>query len=200
MSTWRGSIVAVAMVAATTMAAPAAAQFSDAYKFIKAVKDKDLNGANKLLTGGNSTIVNVRDSATGDTALGMVVRRRDMDWIRFLYFKGADVNLTGTDGSTPLLLAATQGYTEAVEMLLEMKARPDIKNRQGETALIKAVQARDLASVKALLEAGANPDQTDNTGVSARTYAVADARGGPVARLLKDLPAGRTAPVQGPSL
>jgi hypothetical protein len=51
-----------------------------------------------------------------------------------------------------------------------------------------------------LLDAGANPDRTDNTGASPRTVALADTRGGPVVKLLRDAPARKSAPMQGPTL
>ena len=201
MSTWRTRIaVPLAMVAVLGTTVPAAAQFSDSYKFIKAVKDKDGGAATKILDTPGSTFVNVRDGGDGDTALLIVVKRRDLSWVGFMLQRGANPNLADRDGSTPLLLAATTGFSEAVKTLLLVKAQVDVANRLGETALIKAVQARDEASVKLLLDAGASPDRTDNTGGSARTYAAADTRGGPVARMLKAAPAPRSSQMQGPSL
>ena len=199
MSTWR-TLAALAVPAAIFAAAPAAAQFSDAYNFIKAVKDKDAAAAQKLLSVPGSTLVNVRDGASGDMALHIATRRRDLGWIGFLLQHDADPAVRDREGSTALLLAATTGFSDAVRILLAVKAPVDAPNRLGETPLIKAVQARDAASVRMLLDGGANPDLTDSTGRSARSIAALDTRGGPVARLLKDAPARANRPMQGPSL
>lgn len=57
-------MLATAMVAAT----PAAAQFSDSYNFIKAVKDRDVNKAIELADQPGTTVVNTRDADTGKPA------------------------------------------------------------------------------------------------------------------------------------
>ncbi len=198
MSTWRAVFpVAVIALAAAT---PAAAQFSEAYKFIKAVKDKDAGAATKLLDAPGTTIVNARDGQSGDTALHIVTRQRDLGWIGFLLQHGANPDLRDRDGATPLLLAATTANPEAVRILLLVRSQVDAANRLGETPLMKAVQARDPTSARLLLDAGANPDFADNTGSTPRKAALADARGGPTARLLKDAPARASKPAQGPVL
>lgn len=197
MSTWRYLLAPVAVVVAAT---PAAAQFSPAYNFIKAVKDKDGVKAQKALEDGGSTIINVRDAESGGMALHIATRRRDLGWIGFLLQRDANADVRDNEGATPLVLAATTGFSEAVRVYLLVKAQVDLPNSLGETALMKAVQARDVQSVQMLLAAGANPDRTDNTGASPRSYALADTRGGPVTKLLRDAPARKAAPVQGPSL
>lgn len=180
--------------------APAAAQFSESYNFLKAVKDKDAAKAKSILDQPGTTVVNTRDNDTGEMALHIVTKRRDLGWIGFLLQNDADPNVRDKAGNTPLILAAQQGFTEGVRVLLLLKPRVDLANRAGETALIMAVRARDAASAKLLLDAGANPDLTDNAqGFSARQYAAQDARGGGVARLLKDAPVrANAAVVQGP--
>ena len=200
MSNWRTGWAVPLAAVAVLAAAPAAAQFSEGYKFIKAVKDKDGAAATKLLDTAGSTVVNARDGESGDTALHIVTRQRNLEWIGFLLQHGANVDLRDRDGATPLLLAATTGNAEAVRIFLLVHAQVDAANRLGETPLMKAVQARDPVSARALLEAGADPDHTDNTGNSPRKAALADTRGGPVPRLLKDAAARKSAPQQGPVL
>ena len=199
MSNWARGLAAVAVVAAS-VTAPAAAQFSDAYKFIKAVKDKDGAAATKLLSANGTTIVNARDGDSGETALHIVTRGRDAGWMGFLLQHGANSNLRDRDGATPLVLAATTGFSEGVRILLLVKSPVDAANRLGETALLKAVQARDTVAARLLIDAGANADYTDNAGNTPRKVALADTRGGPVARLLKDAPARAAKPAQGPVL
>lgn len=195
------SIIRAVALALLLAATPAAAQFSEAYNFIKAVKDKDAAKAKQILDSPGTTVINSRDGDSGDMAIHLVTRRRDLGWLGFVLQNGADANVRDKAGNTPLLLAATAGFAEGVRVLLTVRARVDLANRAGETPLIKAVQARDADIAKQLLDAGANPDLTDNAaGYSARQYAAQDPRGGPLVRLLKDAPARKAAAVQGPSL
>ncbi|MEH6714871.1 MAG: ankyrin repeat domain-containing protein [Parasphingorhabdus flavimaris] len=160
-----------------SLSAPASAQFSDSYNFLKAVKDRDGEEATKYLSQPGSVIVNTRDISTGETALHIVVERRDNIWLGFLLQKGANPNLADKEGMTPLLLATQLRFVDGVRTLLAKKARVNDTNKQGETALIRAVQLRDAELVRLLLANGADPDRTDTlAGKSARDYARQDRR------------------------
>lgn len=193
-------VAAMMLVAAALAASPAAAQFSDSYNFIKAVKDRDVNKAIELADKPGTTVVNVRDSDTGDAPVHIVTRRGDLGWLGLLYQKGANLNVKDRDGNTPLILAAISRWSEGAVTLIRLKAQVNVQNRLGETAVLKAVQARDLTLVKALIEAGANPDIGDNSGISARIAADTDPRAASIAKLLKDVPVKATGKMQGPSL
>ena len=195
------AIVTAALLASSVVGAPAAAQFSDSYVLIKAVRDKDVAKAREILDKPGQRVVNTRDAATGETPLIIASKRTDLPWMGYLLQVGADPNLRDNDGNSALLYTAIAGSTEAVRQLLMFKARPDTNNGLGETALIKAVQARNVEVVKLLLDAGANPDIIDHAaGYSARQYAEQDPRGAQVAKLLKETPAKAQAQMQGPSL
>ncbi len=160
---------------------PAAAQFSESYNFLKAVKERDGAEATKFLNRPGSVIVNTRDVSTGETALHIVVARRDATWLGFLLQKGANPNLRDKKGITPLMLATQLRFVDGVKTLLAKKAKIDETNNQGETALIRAVQLRDTELTRILLSEGANPDLTDTlAGLSARDYAARDRRAGSV--------------------
>jgi uncharacterized protein len=195
---WQRLLV-LAMVAMVT-GSPAAAQFSDSYNFIKAVKDRDVNKAIELADQPGTTVVNTRDADTGEAGIHIVTRRGDLGWLGLMYQKGANLNLKDRDGNTPLILAAISRWNDGVTTLIRLKAQVNAQNRLGETAVLKAVQARDLNLVKALIEAGANPDLGDNSGISARAAAASDPRAASIAKLLKDVPVKATGRVQGPSL
>ena len=193
----RPRITAVIVAVALALAAPAAAQFSDSYELIKAVRDKDAAKARDILDKPGSTTVNTRDPATGEAPIHIVTKQRDIGWLGFLLQANADVNARDRDGNTPLLLAAIGRWTEGTELLIAIRADVDRRNNAGETALIKAVEANDPAGARLLLDAGANPDLTDNVaGRSARDYAAE--RPGALAKLLADAPKRAKAPVQGP--
>jgi ankyrin repeat protein len=173
---------------AVALPAPAAGQFGPGYtnvEFLSAVKNRDGGKAQDLLGDSpNTSLVNARDDE-GNTALLITIARRDPEWTGFLLNKGADPNLGGKGGETPLIAASRIGFDEAVEWLLSMGAKVDGTNRMGETALIAAVQQRQTPIVKLLLAAGADPDKTDTAaGYSARDYAKRDSRARDILQLI----------------
>ena len=178
-----GLIVPVAV----GVVAPAAyAQFSDSYNFLKAVKDRKGEEVEKFLSEPGSVIINTRDGSTGETALHIVIQRRDSTWLGYLLQKGANPNLADKKGTTPLMLATQLGYVDGIDWLVRKKAVVDQTNRSGETALILAVQLRNVEAVRALLKAGANPDKTDSrAGYSARDYAKQDGRASAIAAIIE---------------
>lgn len=193
-------IAAVLALAVAAVAAPASAQFSDSYNFLKAVRDKEVLKAKQFLDKPGSVLVNTRDKDSGETALHIVVKRRDVPWIAFLLQQGADPNVRDSQGNTALNLAAGQGFADGVRVMLLGRANPDLPNGRGETPLIRAVQLRDPASARMLLDAGADPDRTDSAaGLSARDYAAQDRRGGPLSKLLAEAPRKTARAVAGPT-
>lgn len=188
------------VVLALGLAAPAMAQFSDSYNFLKAVRDKDGGKAKEIIDKPGNTVINSRDSDTGETGLHIATKRSDSQWLGFLLQEGANANARDREGNTALMLATQVRWADGVRILTAIKAQVDLQNRLGETALQKAVQNRDSFAAKLLIDAGANPDLTDNSGTSARTLAASDPRASAVARLLKDVPVRAVRQVQGPSL
>ncbi len=164
-------------VAAISFSAPASAQFSDSYNFLKAVEDRDGEEANKFLNRPGTVIINTRDITTGRAALHIVVERKDSTWLAFLLQKGANPDIRDKEGLTPLMLATQLRFVDGVKILLAKNADVNDTNRQGETALIRAVKLRDSELVRLLLASGADPDLTDTlAGLSARDYAQRDRR------------------------
>jgi uncharacterized protein len=186
--TARGKL-ALAVAAISVAAVPVAAQFSDSYNFLKAVKDRKGEEAEKFINepGSGPVIINTRDNSTGETALHIVTQRRDSDWLGFLLGKGANPNIADKKGATPLMLAVQLGWTDGVDLLIKLKAQVDGANRAGETALIRAVQLRNAEMVRMLLKAGANPDKPDTVaGYSARDYAAQDGRGNAILAIIEN--------------
>lgn len=188
----------VGLIAAALLSAPAAAQFSDSYKFLKAVRDRDGAKVQEVIDQPGSTLINAKDYSTGESALHIVVKRRDATWLGFLLAKGAKPDIKDNEGSTPLAVAAQLGFVDGVQTLLGHGAGVNVANSRGETPLILAVHNRDLATVRYLLAGGANPLQTDRiAGKSARDYAVEDRRSAAIVKLMDEAkpkkPAGKIA-------
>lgn len=193
--------LAALLLAIGLAATPAAAQFSDGYNFLKAVRDRDVMKAKGFIDKPGSTLINARDLDSGETALIIVTKRRDAPWMGFLLQSGADVTARDKDGNTALLIAAGNGFPDGVRVMLSRRPPVDAVNNRGETALIRAVHAKDSASAQMLLTAGADPDRTDNlAGLSARDYAARDVRTGELAKLLADAPKKSAKKVVGPNL
>lgn len=194
-------MAAMALAVAT---APAVAQFSDSYNFLKAIRDRDGAKVQEFLSGQNPTIINTRDYTSGEGAIHIVIKRRDDLWLRFLLAKNANPDLRDKDGNTPLILCAQLGFLEGTATLIAGNANVNLTNSSGETPLIVAVQRRDVANVRLLLGAGANPKIADHiAGMTARDYAERDARAGAILKLIDDAakaPVAKKAPVAGPGL
>jgi len=184
-----------------TLPSVASAGFSDGYNFLKAVKDSDGAKVTELTGRPGSTIINARDISTGETALHIVVQRRDAAWVTFLLAKGANPNITDASGTTPLMLSTRLRFIEGAESLLSKGAQVDKANSSGETPLIRAVQLRDMGMIRLLVKNGADPDKSDSlAGMSARDYAIRDGRSQAIIDILdsakeKKKPSG---PIQGP--
>jgi ankyrin repeat protein len=170
---------------------------SEGEEFIKAVKDGDSNKAIELANKPGSRVASYRDY-DGDTALHIVVRRRQLEWVGFLLGKGADPNVGDGRGDTPLIIAAGIGFEEAVAPLISRGAKVDAINRRGETALSIAVQQRQPRIVEILLRAGANPDKPDRaSGYTPRDHAKRDTRNPQMLKLIETVKSTKK-PVSGP--
>ncbi|TFI59524.1 ankyrin repeat domain-containing protein [Sphingomonas parva] len=198
-----GRGLAAALVAATlVIAAPATAQnYSDAYTFLKAVKERDGEKVASVLSQPGTIAINARERGTGEGALHIVTRARDLTWLTYLLGKGARADLQNEQGNSALSIAAQLGWTDGAQVLLARKASVDLPNSRGETPLILAVQRRDIAMVRLLLERGANPKKADSVaGLSAIDYAAQDARSTAILKLLQESGETKAKPVAGPKL
>ncbi|HKT77315.1 MAG TPA: ankyrin repeat domain-containing protein [Sphingobium sp.] len=196
-----GAARAAALALALAVPVTAQAQFSDNYNFLKAVKDADGQKVTDLIQKPGSTVINSRDVTTGDTALHLVIARRDNTWLTFLLAKGANPNLADNRGNTPLMDAVQARFIDGVATLLTSGVQVDKANGSGETPLIRAVQLRDVGMTRLLIGQGANPDRKDSiAGMSARDYAQQESR---TPGLVEALSAAKSkvapkGPVQGP--
>jgi uncharacterized protein len=166
-------------LAALAMPIAAHAQLSESYTFLKAVRDRDgaevTKTVDKPISG--AVIINAKDQSSGETALQIVTKERDLSWMRFFLAKGADVDSKDTHGDTALINASRMGFEEGVVALLQSGAKPNLSNNEGDTAIIAAVQAHHLQTVRLLLGVGADAERADRVaGLSAHDYARRETR------------------------
>lgn len=170
---------------------------SEGEAFLDAIREGDTNKSLELANQAGSRVVSYR-GYKGDTALHIVTRNRQLDWVAFLLKKGADPNIGDANGDTPLIVAAGIGFEEAADFMLLRGAKVDAVNRRGETALAVAVQQRQPRLVELLLKSGADPDKPDRvSGYSPRDYAKRDTRNPQLLKLIETVASAKKA-VSGP--
>lgn len=99
------------------------------------------------------------------------VDRGDLEAVRGLLQKGADVNETTVDldrfGRTALMLAAEEGHAEIARLLMEHKANVNATDYYGRTALMWAAIGGHADVTRSLLEHKAAVNVKDNYGLTA---------------------------------
>ena len=193
------------VVAGTLMALPASLLAQDivsqGYSFLKAVRDRDGDKVQAALDKPGNTMILSRDDKTGETPLHIVVKRRDIVWVRYMLSKGAAIDGRDNQGNTALLDAAQIGFVEAEQQLLDVGASVDLANNRGETPLIIATQMHDIASVRVLVAHGADPKDADHiAGMSAYDYAKRDGRSAAILKVLEEAKPVVKKKVSGPSI
>ena len=194
-----GLLVALATIAAPSIAQTGFTSGSDGEAFLEAIRKGDNAKALPFVEDPSGRVVNYK-GYNGDTALHIVTRKRELDWVGYLLKEGADSSIPDAKGDTALHIAAQIGFEEAADYMVRMGAKVDATNRRGETALIVAVQQRQPRIVELLLKAGANPDKTDHSaGYSARDYAKRDTRNPQMLKLIETVKSTKKK-VSGPSI
>ena len=82
--------------------------------------------------------LNAFDDARQSTLIGTAATLGFADIVDILADAGADVNVQGGDGATPLLIASFFGRADTVKVLLEHGADKSIANNDGTTPLVAA--------------------------------------------------------------
>jgi len=85
-------------------------------------------------------------------------KRGDIDKVMRALEHGADPNVKGPDGYTPLHIAAHENYSELAKVLIKYGAKVDLKDRYGNTPLHVAAYRGHADVAKVLLESGADPN------------------------------------------
>lgn len=133
-------------------------------EFLSAVTGNDLDAVGRMLDVGGID-VNYRTSLTGATALGSACGLGHVEMARLLLARGADPNIVNSSGRTPLQMAAYDGSTAIVEMLIQAGANVDIADTEyGYTPLAAASRKGHADTVRVLINAGADLSIPTNTG------------------------------------
>jgi ankyrin repeat protein/uncharacterized caspase-like protein len=117
--------------------------------------------------------INEKDS-DGDSLLHLAVREGNVDTLKFLISKGADVNIKNNYGETPLQIAAHFENAEIVIQLVSNGAEINIKDSLGVTPLHDAVYHGQVEIVKYLISQGAEININDIRNKIPLHYAVMD--------------------------
>jgi hypothetical protein len=84
--------------------------------------------------------------------------------VKFLVFKGADVDMQNTVGRTALFAASISGNVEPAKYLVSMGANVNAKDCEGRTPLHYAAHNTEAECVKFLVSQGADVNVKDNDG------------------------------------
>jgi ankyrin repeat protein len=122
-----------------------------------------------------------------DSTLLDVAEQGDRAAALRLLSKGANPNLTGPDGTTAIMWAASNSDIELVRALVKAGANVNAKNQFGTSALTEAATIGSASIVDALLTAGADPNTKNPEG---ETSLMAAARSGHVDAAKRLLDAG----------
>lgn len=125
-----------------------------------AIKSRDASKLSGLLGGGED--VNSR-SLAGEVPLVAAVRAGNIEVVRMILGKGANVNLPEEDEirCSALMAAAAQGWADVVRVLIESGAQVDYQDATGSTALCEAAGGASAGHeevIGLLIAAGAKVD------------------------------------------
>jgi ankyrin repeat protein len=124
----------------------------------------------RLQTLGGQATINSRDN-NGRTVLQHFALSGDLEVVKQLHQKGADIHVTDKRGQTALHEAAKSGNLDVVKWLYEKGADIHVTDKRGQTALHDAAKSGNLDVVKWLDEKGADIHVIDTDGQTALHYA-----------------------------
>jgi uncharacterized protein len=104
-------------------------------------------------------------------AISWAVLSGNIELVSDLLDRGADIDATTNNNSSPLLIAAGNGNTNTVKLLIERKAKIGKANDNGQTAIMMASKKGHPDCVQILISAGADINTEDKKGITALAYA-----------------------------
>jgi ankyrin repeat protein len=113
------------------------------------------------------TNIEILDKA-GENAMMMAALNGDIDIVKLLIAKDAEVNKKGW---APLHYAAANGNDDIVKLLLDHDAYIDAGSPNGTTPLMMASRGGHVSTVKLLLDSGADLNVKNQLGLTALDFA-----------------------------
>ncbi|MDD5326918.1 MAG: ankyrin repeat domain-containing protein [Phycisphaerae bacterium] len=112
-------------------------------------------------------MVNATQGDYNTTPLHYATSSGQIEMVKFLIEKGADVNAGYPQKPTPLHLAALQGHLEVAEMLINKGAEVNAKDNFGFTPLFLATEKGSKDMVELLIAKGTDVNVKNNNGKTA---------------------------------
>jgi ankyrin repeat protein len=112
------------------------------------------------------------EGADVQSELANAVLASDVDRIRFLVEKGADVNAHDAQGYGALQAAARNRNDKLIPVLIELKADVNGRDRDGFTALIHAAERNHVPTIQALVAKGADLEASVDGGFGPLSLAI----------------------------
>jgi TPR repeat protein len=109
----------------------------------------------------------------------------DVESLKALLAKGADINAKDGDGITALVWAAIRSQPAAADLLLANGATVDAATSDSSTALLFAARSGETDIVRALLRKGADVNARNSSGITALQLAAKGSLADPVRALLE---------------
>jgi quinoprotein dehydrogenase-associated probable ABC transporter substrate-binding protein len=101
---------------------------------------------------------------------------KDLDRVRFLIEKGADVNARDSGGFTPLDTAARNRSASLVEVLIDAGANPNQPDADGFFPLLHAINRNHVPTVEMLAKKGADLELRNKQGITPLSWAIGDGK------------------------
>jgi hypothetical protein len=130
------------------------------------------NIAQKIYTNSNSHLSSVIFQTELDSiSFKYIINPNDCNILRSLLDKISSINVQDQDGNTLLIYSIYNFNHDAVVMLLQRGANPNLSNDAGISPMHLAVALNDDKAVKILVQYGADINILDNTGSTPIMYA-----------------------------
>lgn len=133
-------------------------------QLIESAKKNNLEKVEELINRGAD--INFKDEFDFTPLFWAVFFEKNIDIVRLLIEKNADLNVQNKEG-TPLILAVKNGNTDTALLLIEKNANFNIQDNDGYDALYWAIHFNEKKVLRELIKSGANLNAQNNFGGTA---------------------------------